>query len=281
MQNSSNYRFSIGGVVFELNGPEFTPKENLMKFAVGEACADESYSLVIGECPGDPAGMSPVYSNKLRRVYDTENGRITVFTDNVTGETYMTDVRTGNRHEAVLSENRTDYVGTNLAMLLMDIPEAVIRHGGVFLHSSFVDVGGEAVLFTGAKQVGKSTQAALWEKYRGAETVNGDRALLRKKDGKWYAWGSPYCGTSDICKNVSLPLRAVVILSKAKESTAGKADAKKALAALLDGCSFDTWDKTAVSGVLELCSSIVTDIPFYSLSCLPDESAVTALEKVL
>ena len=173
-------------------------------------------------------------------------------------------------------------IGPNLILRLTDLPGRVVRQfGGVFLHSSFVDLGGEALLFTAEKQVGKSTQARLWKQFRGAETVNGDRSLLRRLDGRWCACGSPYCGTSKISKDRILPVRAIVLLSQAPLNRARPARQAEAFAALLRGCSFDPSDRESMEKFTLLAQQIAAEVPFYQLACTPDERAVAELEKLL
>lgn len=91
--------------------------------------------------------------------------------------------------------------------------------GGAILHSSFIDVGGEAVLFTAPSGTGKSTQAELWREHRGAVVVNGDRSVLRIVDSVPCASGLPYSGSSGICLNRTLPLRAIVYIEQAMENS--------------------------------------------------------------
>lgn len=53
--------------------------------------------------------------------------------------------------------------------------------GMLVLHSAYIVTRqGEGILFSGPSGIGKSTQAALWQHYGAAQTVNGDRALVRK-----------------------------------------------------------------------------------------------------
>ena len=81
--------------------------------------------------------------------------------------------------------------------------------GMLVLHSAYiVTSAGEAILFSGPSGVGKSTQAALWERCAGARVVNGDRALVDV--GKKTANGIFYAGTSGISENVTAPVRAIV-----------------------------------------------------------------------
>ena len=79
---------------------------------------------------------------------------------------------------------------------LFALDRRMIEYGGLILHCAYINHRGKGILFSAPSGVGKSTQAALWEKYRGSEIVNGDRTLLRKKEGKWLACAWPVCGSS-------------------------------------------------------------------------------------
>ena len=282
MQNEVKY-YNVGGVVFALDMPDFEEKIHLSDFRCrlnAPEEADVRYTVSLADDPVLPDGEI-LYSDEFRRYIRTEDGVVRAFIDERDRGVLMTDTAVGNEHRILYNSAHTDYFSASLAMKLMNIPRYIIGFGGIFLHASFIDVGGEAVLFTARTQVGKSTQAALWEKYRGAEVINGDRALLRKNGGRWYAWGSPYCGTSDICLNRSLPVKAIVILSQGNENKAGRAGAGRSFAALLDGCSFDTWDREQMKSVTQICGDIAADVRFFTLECRPDEGAVEALEELL
>ncbi len=151
----------------------------------------------------------------------------------------------------------------------------------IFLHSSYIDVGGKAILFTAPCQTGKSTQAALWQKHRGAEIINGDKSGISVSDGKVFAHGVPFCGTSGICKNRSLALAAIVSLSQAKENSVRRLGGIDSLQAIMNNTYLDfiapDEQRTFVDCVIE----ILGHVPVYSLSCTPDEDAVAVLETAL
>lgn len=272
--------YAVGGLTFSVEGPDYEENDVLRKFRCESEEADIETSVVPVERVELPEGKI-LYEDSLRRYYRTKEGIVRVFVDELDNGVLLADYARGDRHEVHFREEREQYFGSNLALKIMDMPHRVIAHGGVFLHASFIEYNGEAILFTAAKQVGKSTQASLWEKTRGTKIVNGDRALLRRKDGTWYAWGSPYAGTSKITENRALPVRTVVILSQDKESRAKKTDVRRAFSAMLDGTTFDTWNKEEVTGVSNICGEIITDVRFCELACRPDESAVRALEEIL
>ena len=271
----------FGGVVFQLNAPKFNENDRLALFRTECERADEKFTLEMTDDLRLPGG-EPVFKDEFVWHYRDGEREARVTFDERSDGILMIDTEEENGHRVLYNEAHIDYLGSNLAQKIMDVPRRIIRHGGIFLHSSYIDVNGEAILFTAQKQVGKSTQAKLWRDLRGAEIVNGDRAILRRaEDGHWFAWGSPYCGTSKICNNRSLPVKAVVILSQGEVSKATRAGVRQSFAAMLDGCSFNTWDRRQTESAARICGDIITEVPFYSLSCVPDESAVKALEEIL
>lgn len=52
---------------------------------------------------------------------------------------------------------------------LFGLEKEMIRASSLIFHSAYIAKDGEAILFSAPSETGKSTQAALWEQYRGAE----------------------------------------------------------------------------------------------------------------
>jgi hypothetical protein len=144
-----------------------------------------------------------------------------------------------------------------------------------------VDIGGQAILFTGPSNSRKSTQANLWTQFEGAEVFNGDRAVLRKVDGRWHAFGYPCCGTSGICINRNLPLRAIVVLNQAKENTMQQLAPGSKIRALTAAMELYPWDSAEVDMAFNIAAEIASQIPVLKLSCRPDREAVDVLKKYL
>jgi len=87
---------------------------------------------------------------------------------------------------------------------------------GMMLHSSAVVVDGFAYLFSGPCGIGKSTHTALWQEEFGesAVIINDDKPALRLIDGKWIAFGTPWCGKNGINQNMSAPLAGICFLHR-------------------------------------------------------------------
>lgn len=93
--------------------------------------------------------------------------------------------------------------------------QQLLRHDGMMLHASAVVVDGYAYLFSGPCGMGKSTHTAMYKKtFPDAVIINDDKPALRRIDGIWYAFGTPWCGKDGINVNTSAPLGGICFLHR-------------------------------------------------------------------
>ena len=178
----------------------------------------------------------------------------------------------------LVSERYRGMLWTRAVFSLMGFEDIAASLGASVFHSSFAEYEGEAILFTAPCGTGKSTQARLWEKCRNSFTVNGDKALIYEQDGVLYAAGLPFSGSSDICHNRILPVKAIVRLGQAKENTVRRLSGINAFKFLYEGCYRSLWNNKFSENTAELITFIASAVPVFKLDCLPDESAVETLE---
>ena len=139
-------------------------------------------------------------------------------------------------------------------------------------------VNNKAILFSAPSGTGKSTQAGLWEKYRHANVINGDRSLLCIEDNKLYACGWPICGSSEICFNEKHEVSCIVLLSQAKENTIVNVDYKTSVKKLIGEVTINYHNSTFVNSALDFIDKIISTVPIYHLACDISENAVECLE---
>ena len=149
----------------------------------------------------------------------------------------------------------------------------IVMRDGLPIHASLVEKDGFGVVFLGPCGRGKSTQAKLWEKYLGADFIIGDRPVLRKLGGKWLGFGMPWDGPDMLYRQISVPVRALVYLEKAKENSISPMNTVQAMPKLLQQARMPVWDDTAVDGAVALMGELAWEVPVYRLQCLPDEAA--------
>lgn len=151
----------------------------------------------------------------------------------------------------------------------------------LLLHSSHITIGDEALLFSAPSGTGKSTQAELWEKYENAKIINGDRTLLRRNEGIWYAYGCPMCGTSEIYLQSKKPLKAIIILEQSERNTLHELTTGEKFSLLYPQLTIQRWDRQMVLKNMELLENLIENIPIWKYSCTKDKDAVEDLKEAL
>ena len=158
---------------------------------------------------------------------------------------------------------------------------SLLRRNKLCLHAACVDTHLGGILFSGVSGIGKSTQADLWCKYRGARQINGDRPILSHEGQKWFAWGSPYAGSSKCYVNDRCQVAAIVLLKQANTCSLRRLSPGEAFRGVWPGLTVRTWDAVFVNEASDLAMELVSSIPVYQFCCTPEENAVKYLEEEL
>ena len=197
-------------------------------------------------------------------------------------EGYLRVASRGREHIAELKESQCiGRIGIHTVLSAIGIEHLMAQAEGLVFHCSFIEFDGRAILFTAPSETGKSTQAELWRRHRGARIINGDRAAIRWDGSQLLAEGLPFCGSSEHCENASLPIGAIVYLAQAPRTSIRRMGGYEAFSRIWEGVCVNTWDRSDMERVSDLVQKLATFVPVYYLPCTPDESAVTALEQAL
>lgn len=159
----------------------------------------------------------------------------------------------------------------------------LLGYDGMMLHASALAYKGRAYLFSGPSGVGKSTHTRLWQSLFGEDVLvfNDDKPALRKVDGVWYAYGTPWCGKDGINVNMRVPLGGICFLQQAKENRMESLSPEDAIPQVL----FQTLHKFQVPQNRELLLTRVLqlshDIPMYTLENRADEEAALMSHRIM
>ena len=279
MNNPVNYYYRIAGITYWVTMPEqyaYTSHAFLEAYLTAPCEADRFVVLdVADELPLPTA--KPVYSDHQRIVYP--DGNDYVIYDGGTPPYLRIRVQGSQTCATVLRSNIPYGITVSLVMWVMTLPQDLIHRGGFLLHASYIGWEGKAILFTAPSGTGKSTQASLWEKFRGSTLHNGDRAAVMITEQGVFAHGVPFCGSSGVNENVTLPIAAIVALSQAPQTTISRIRGLQAFRLIWEGCTVNHWNRQDMSRCMDLVSHVVQHVPIFHLACTPDLSAVTVLEK--
>ena len=183
--------------------------------------------------------------------------------------------------EFILSTRGTCSEEVFLELFMTAFYSYISMHNTLLMHASGISYENKSIVFTASSGVGKTTQAELWAKYKGALILNGDKVFLKREEDGIHAWGSPWKGSSPYAENASAPLRAIVALEQAEENSIRKLEGLEVLEYVVPHVFFPSWDERCEQAVLTFLDQVLGETEVYLLKCRPDESAVELLASTI
>ena len=150
----------------------------------------------------------------------------------------------------------------------------LVDFDGLMLHSSAVMMDGKAYLFSAPSGTGKSTHTQLWLDVFGekAAILNDDKPALRRIDGTWYAYGTPWSGKHDISINTRVPLGGICVLRRGEVNKIERYGGAKAIGDIFEQTPRSS-NPAYVSKILELLDKLLCEVPVWRMECNMDPEA--------
>ncbi len=153
-------------------------------------------------------------------------------------------------------------------IVFSELCNKLLDHNVYTLHGSSLSLDGMGYIFTAHSGTGKSTHSSLWRQVFGDRciTINDDKPLVRKVDGIFRVYGSPFSGHHEIDNNVSAPLKAIAQIVRSETNHVERCSAEEAFPLLMT--QFFGWfslaDLAKVSG---FAKGLISEVSFYKLYC--------------
>lgn len=278
------YRFA--DLTFRITGDAaqmYREEGVLAPFRVEDSPWDHSVCFEVVDCLPLPEGEC-VYQGPRIQVFRQGDTQLSCRGDTALlpegAHTHI--IRRGNQTLVRILEREVPKgIQPRLVLNTLEAEHHIVARGGFLLHASFIRWEDRAILFTAPSGTGKSTQAELWRKYRGAEVINGDRAAVTLENGRVMAHGIPYCGTSGICGQAKLQVVAIVYLRQGPENRIEPLTGLRAFRRLWEGCSVQLWEEADVARCSRTVTEAIQRVDVVHLTCTPEEKAVQVLEAYL
>lgn len=173
----------------------------------------------------------------------------------------------------ILTRNFPDSYLETLAVY-RKIAEQMLEYDTLLFHGSVVAVDGMGYLFTAKSGMGKSTHTRLWREYFGVRAVmiNDDKPLLQITERGVLVHGTPWDGKHRLSNNISVPLKAICILTRNAENRIEKIT-KSAVYPMLLQQSYRPAKPAKMEKTLKLLDKISDNVAFYKLGCNMDVKA--------
>ncbi len=127
--------------------------------------------------------------------------------------------------------------------------------------------------FVGVSGAGKSTSANLW-KSRNVKLLCDDRIILRKQEGGFWLYSTPWHGDAKIATPGKAPLRSLFFLKQAKDNRIVSLNPIDAATRLMVCCFPTFYRVTGMEFTLDFITELTQEVPCYELQFTPDQRAV-------
>ncbi len=156
----------------------------------------------------------------------------------------------------------------NLAMQLW-------RFDAFLLHASAISCDGKGICFCAQSGTGKTTHSRLWQECFGDRFfyVNGDKPIVRKKDGIFYLYGTPWAGKENYQTNCHIPLHAICLLKRGQTDTIKEITKDEMFFGLINQILHPAQEQASMR-TLDLVDEAITQAKRYELHCTPTPQSV-------
>lgn len=156
------------------------------------------------------------------------------------------------------------------------------QYDAFLLHASAICCDGKGICFCAKSGTGKTTHSRLWQKRFGQRFfyVNGDKPILRKIDGKFYLYGTPWAGKENDQTNCRVPLHAICLLKRGEIDTVKEITKDEAFFGLMNQILHPVQEEAAMK-TLDLVQEAIAQARRYELYCTPTEKAVEVAKVML
>lgn len=157
------------------------------------------------------------------------------------------------------------------------------RKSGIFVHSVAVkDVDGRGFLFAGKSRAGKSTTAKIWHNHSEAMVLNDDRIIVRKHNGKFFIYGSPWHGAFDgylTARIESAALSKLFFIYHSFKNTARLISSQEAFKFLYPTILPTFWDKVCLENIISFCQDLIKGVRCFHLGFKKDKKIIEFIRK--
>jgi hypothetical protein len=256
------------------------PSPGSARFVVDPCPADISVRVAFGD-PHEPGAGPPVFdSGGTWRLFRAGAGRLLTFASPLLGSApYKTALvnREGTEVDIRLNHRCFD-AGQPIDPLEYPLDELIVINllsagRGLEIHGCGVmEADGTGYLFTGQSGAGKSTLARLWVHEPGATILSDDRVILRRDDGGYWMYGTPWHGEAPLASPARARLSHVFLLQQHVQHELRDV-ARPAAVARLFAASFPLFhDATALDFSLRFLDSLAREVRCSELGFAPASS---------
>ncbi|MDO4544047.1 MAG: hypothetical protein Q4C01_05775 [Clostridia bacterium] len=151
--------------------------------------------------------------------------------------------------------------------LYRNLCNSILAQEAFLLHGAAVEYGGRSCVYLGRSGVGKSTHAQLLKEYCPEVTIiNIDKPIIRRIDGSFYAYGSPWCGKEVVQTRTRAIVSNLCFLEQSSGNEIRKLESGEAVERFFHQLLIPK-DAVSADKLLALADGFLKSVGFYLLRC--------------
>jgi len=236
---------------------------------------DIRVNLVRGK-PDDAATKKFFGSYPIWDLYRSERSSIIKFYEDMPGLSRALVFKANLKEADLYFPAATDqfispFYGPVLELLMINY---LAQSRGTIIHSCGIKLGDKGILFVGESGAGKSTLAKLWHQAEGVDILSDDRTIVRKKNGEYWIYGTPWHGEAKFGAPYTAKLDRIYFIQHGAANSACQMRSAEPVQNLLT-CSFPPyWDPGGMEFTMEFFSDMTATLPCYELFVKPDMGVI-------
>lgn len=290
--NKPEIRFTIAEITFAMIGeslPEdfkgFTLPGSRKAFE-GGTNQQANYRIHYGTLPEYSLDNQVFDSSGLWRLYEENNRHIITLRSPALGKdpfkmaVFNQDYSDGDifLNQDLVPDNKIAYpLGYPLDELMMI---SFFCHGrGLVIHGCGIIDDGACLAFLGVSGAGKSTMANLWKNNTKSVILSDDRLVVRKKEGRFWLFGTPWHGEAKVASPAGAPLGKLFFIKQAPKNYMKRLSPAEMHKRLMLTCFPTFWDKRGLDFVLEFNSELCHQVAGFELGVVPNKIIIDKVRK--
>lgn len=154
------------------------------------------------------------------------------------------------------------------------ISRQMLSYDAFLMHAAVIAVDGKAYAFAARSGTGKTTHIRLWQQRFGdqVEVINGDKPIIRKIDGRFYACGTPWRGKEGMGSSLCCPLQAICFVERGEKNRIRRLTQHEVIGRIFKQLLMPQ-EESEIDPYMDLIDKMLQSVEYYLLQCTPENEA--------
>lgn len=282
-----SYSISIAGIEFHITTPGGIRPSNKVKHFMLKSNdirkPDIKLCITYQENISIPAHTVSLDEHIKWSGEDIDGSEITIYLSRKEQAHYCLKVNKDWSSAVMLANVKKRHICSQLQGPLGEIlfRNCLLNHQGIVIHGAAIRCNNRGIIFSAPSGTGKTTQANLWRKYKGAKIINADRPAIRIIENTPYVYGTLWNDSLRECMNTNVRLDMIVVLEQSPVNEIIRLSEAEAVAKVMPRCFLPYFAGGIMNLALENLEKVIEVTPVYLLKCRPDKEAMELVSQCM